>query len=65
MVSLAEEVLSEFLSRASAAGVPARAIGATGGNRFQLKVDDRTEIDLPVTEAEQIWSSGFSKHFES
>mgnify|MGYP001319476949 CR=1 FL=1 len=65
VVSLAEEVLSEFLSRASAAGVPARAIGATGGNRFQLKVDDRTEIDLPVTEAEQIWSSGFSKHFES
>jgi len=64
VVSLQEEVLSEFLLRASAAGVPARVIGATGGDRCHIKVDDRTEIDLPITEAEQIWSSGFSKHFE-
>ena len=64
VVSLSEEVLSEFLSRASAAGVPARTIGATGGDRCHIEVDERTEIDLPVTEAEQIWSSGFAKYFE-
>jgi phosphoribosylformylglycinamidine (FGAM) synthase-like enzyme len=54
----------EILSRAAAAGVPARRIGTTGGNRIAIAVNGSNVIDLAVAEAEHLWGTALEKHFK-
>jgi phosphoribosylformylglycinamidine synthase II len=56
-----EEML---LARASAAGVPARRIGATGGDRLVMTVDGAAAIDVAVADAERIWSTAIEQFFK-
>jgi phosphoribosylformylglycinamidine synthase len=63
VVSLAESRAGDFLARASAAGVPARAIGRTGGTHCRIVVDGAPIIDVPVAEAEHAWETGLSRYF--
>jgi phosphoribosylformylglycinamidine synthase II len=63
IVSVDEEQVDALLSRASAAGVPARLLGATGGNRVRIRVDGQDAIDLDVMEAEHAWRSGVERYF--
>jgi phosphoribosylformylglycinamidine synthase II len=63
IVSVDEEQVDALLSRASAAGVPARLLGATGGNRVRIRVDGQDAIDLDVMEAEHAWRSGVEQYF--
>ena len=63
VVSLAESRAGDFLARASAAGVPALAIGRTGGTGCRILVDGAPVIDVPVAEAEQVWETGLSRYF--
>ena len=51
------------LERAAAAGVPARPIGRTGGQRLRIAVDGRAAIDVGVEEAERVWSTTVGRHF--
>jgi len=52
------------LARASAAGVPARRIGTTGGDRIRIAVDGSIAIDVGVADAERVWSSSIEKYFQ-
>jgi hypothetical protein len=63
-VSVTTDVLAEVLERAEAAGVPARAIGQTGGNRLNLAVGGTTAIDVSVDDAERAWMSAVSRYFK-
>jgi len=54
----------ELLARARAAGVPARRIGTTGGNRLTITVNGAAAIDVAVDEAERIWSSAIAAYFK-
>jgi phosphoribosylformylglycinamidine synthase II len=63
VASVATEVLANVLERAAAAGVPARVIGQTGGNRLRIAAAGRTEIDVAVDDAEGIWASAISRYF--
>jgi phosphoribosylformylglycinamidine synthase len=63
VASAAPEAVSEVMSRAAAAGVPARAIGQTGGTTIRISVEDEPAIDVPVEDAERVWSDAVARHF--
>jgi hypothetical protein len=50
---------------ASDAGVPARVVGRTGGSRITIAVDGVRLVDVPVSEAEQVWSTALAERFAS
>jgi len=56
------EHVDEVLSRAGAAGVPARAIGTTGGRRIRIRLDGAVAIDVDVYEAELAWQMGLERY---
>ena len=64
LVSTPVETVSIVLERAAAAGVPARVVGSTGGNRVRVTVGGRIAVDLSVDEAEQVWSSAVERHMQ-
>jgi phosphoribosylformylglycinamidine synthase II len=57
VLSATPDNVSSILEHAAAAGVAARVVGQTGGNRLRVAVDGRVTIDLAVDEAERAWSS--------
>jgi phosphoribosylformylglycinamidine synthase II len=61
IVSTSEDRLPRLLAAAAAAGVPASAIGRTGGDRIQLAVDGHVNIDVAVSDAEQLWSTAIEE----
>jgi len=64
IVSVAASDEAAVLARASAAGVPARRIGTTGGDRIRIAVDGSIAIDVGVADAERVWSSSIEKYFQ-
>jgi phosphoribosylformylglycinamidine synthase subunit PurL len=65
IVSVAGGQTKTVLARAAALGVPAAVIGRTGGDRIVMRVDGDGGIDCTVAEAEQHWTNGLAKYFES
>jgi phosphoribosylformylglycinamidine synthase len=63
VVSTTAEDLPAVLQRAAAAGVPARAIGWTGGQRLRIVVGGQVAIDVAIDEAEGVWSSAVEQFF--
>jgi phosphoribosylformylglycinamidine synthase subunit PurL len=63
VVSVAPDTVQDVLNRAKMAGVPAEVIGQTGGARIAIDVDGQRAIDVPVAEAERVWSSAVERHF--
>jgi phosphoribosylformylglycinamidine synthase len=63
IVSVKTEALTEVLTVAAAAHVPARAIGQTGGHRLRIAVAGRTAVDVAVDEAERTWTSAIPRFF--
>jgi phosphoribosylformylglycinamidine synthase subunit PurL len=63
VLSVSPESVDRVLSRARGAGVPARAIGRTGGDRLRMRVADRLAVDVSVGDAERAWSSAIEAHF--
>jgi phosphoribosylformylglycinamidine synthase II len=63
VVSATADNVTEVLQRAAAAGVPARVIGETGGNRLRIAVAGATVIDVSVDEAERAWSTAIEQSF--
>ena len=64
VVSVGAGNLQALLRLAREVGVPARAIGRTGGARITMTVDGNPSIDCPVVEAEQVWTSALGRYFE-
>jgi phosphoribosylformylglycinamidine (FGAM) synthase-like enzyme len=64
VIGVAQDDVTAVLQRAAAAGVPAKVIGRTGGNRLRIAVAGETMIDVSVDEAERVWSSAIDKYFE-
>jgi phosphoribosylformylglycinamidine synthase len=64
IVSVSPEDEPALIARAGAAGVPARRIGATGGDRLRISISREPVIDVGVAEAERIWSTSIEKHFQ-
>jgi phosphoribosylformylglycinamidine synthase II len=63
VISVAPADVTRVLEQASAAGVPARLIGQTGGNRLRMAVGGEIVVDTAVTEAERAWSTAIEQYF--
>ena len=64
LVSVAQSDLSALMSSAADAGVPARAIGKTGGSRVRIAIDGRLAVDMNLSDAETLWSTALEKYFQ-
>jgi phosphoribosylformylglycinamidine synthase subunit PurL len=64
VVSVVPDQLTAVLQHAAAAGVPARVIGQTGGNRLRMAVAGTIAIDQSVDDAERAWASAIDRYFE-
>jgi phosphoribosylformylglycinamidine synthase len=63
LVSADPASAARVIERAEAAGVPARAIGKTGGSRIRIAIDGRAVVDVAVADAERVWSSVIEQQF--
>jgi phosphoribosylformylglycinamidine synthase subunit PurL len=63
VVSVKLESVAALMSLAAELGVPAAAIGRTGGSRLTIAVDGDPEVDCSLTEAEHTWASALGRHF--
>jgi phosphoribosylformylglycinamidine synthase len=63
VVSAKADDLAALLALASEAGVPAQTIGRTGGSAIRINVGGAVALDVPVIEAEQIWSNALGRYF--
>jgi phosphoribosylformylglycinamidine synthase len=63
VLSASPDNVTQILERAAAAGVPARVIGRTGGDRLRVAVAGRMAVDVSVDEAERAWSSVIERYF--
>jgi phosphoribosylformylglycinamidine synthase II len=63
VVSVSPDNVTEILQRAALAGVLARVIGETGGNRLRIAVAGRTIVDVSVDDAERVWSTAIDGVF--
>jgi len=63
VISVVPADLTRVLEQASAAGVPARLIGHTGGNRLRMAVGGEIVVDTAVTGAERAWSTAIEQYF--
>jgi phosphoribosylformylglycinamidine synthase len=63
VISTVPEDVARILERAAAAGVPARVIGQTGGNRLRISPGGEAVIDLSVDDAERAWSTAIAQYF--
>jgi phosphoribosylformylglycinamidine synthase II len=63
VVSVVPEELTRVIEHAAAAGVPAKVVGQTGGNRLRIAVAGQVVIDQSVDEAERVWSNTLEQHF--
>jgi phosphoribosylformylglycinamidine synthase subunit PurL len=57
--------LDSVLSAATAAGIPAVAIGATGGDRIQISVGGQSAIDTAVVTAEHAWATAIERKMQT
>ncbi len=62
IVSIAPAMRSRFMELAASLGVPALAIGRTGGSRIRIAIAGELAIDLSLAQAEQVWSSALERH---
>jgi phosphoribosylformylglycinamidine synthase len=63
VVSAAPEAVSEVVRRASAAGVPSRIIGRTGGRSLRIAVGGELAVDVTLVDAERAWSDAVQRYF--
>ncbi len=64
IVSVLPTNIDVVLTAARVAGVPAVRIGQTGGSDLRVAVGDTLVLDLPVAEAEAIWSMSLATQLE-
>jgi phosphoribosylformylglycinamidine synthase len=65
LLSVTPEDTAAVLAAAQAAGVPAAAIGRTGGPTIRVSVDDAKVIECSVLEAEARWRAALPNALES
>jgi phosphoribosylformylglycinamidine synthase len=64
VVSATPEQADALLKMAADAGVPARAIGRTGGSRLRISVGGAPAIDCDARDAERRWSGALAGFFQ-
>jgi phosphoribosylformylglycinamidine synthase subunit PurL len=55
---------ARLLQLAADLGVPAKAIGETGGSRLKISIAGEPVIDCAVADAERIWAMGLAEYYK-
>lgn len=63
VLSVSPAACGTLLAKAAAAGIPARDIGAVGGDRIRIAIDGRTVLDESLAEAERLWATAIGDRF--
>jgi phosphoribosylformylglycinamidine synthase II len=63
VASVRKDDRGRVLALARELGVPVQVIGETGGARLTIAAGGHTEIDCPVSEAENAWSTGLARYY--
>ena len=63
VVSASPDAVAEVVRRASAAGVPSRIIGRTGGRSLRIAVGGEVAVDVAVVDAERAWADAVQRYF--
>jgi phosphoribosylformylglycinamidine synthase len=63
VVSTSDDRLDAVLALGLRLGVPCACIGKATGERLRIAVGGELRIDVPVTEAEAVWSSALERYF--
>jgi phosphoribosylformylglycinamidine synthase len=63
VVSVADTHVAALLRLAGEHGVPAKAIGRTGGSRITMTVAGSPAIDCTIAEAEHVWANSLGGCF--
>jgi phosphoribosylformylglycinamidine synthase subunit PurL len=63
VVSAAPAAAAEVVHRATAAGVPARIIGRTGGRSVRIAVGGDVVVDVALADAERAWADAVQRYF--
>jgi phosphoribosylformylglycinamidine synthase len=61
IVSVESDSVNAVLAAARRAGVPAEAIGTTGGGRIRVQVDDHMTVDCALADAEARWAGSLAE----
>jgi phosphoribosylformylglycinamidine synthase len=64
VLSVAGDNVARVMEQAATAGVPAKVLGRTGGQRLRISTGGRTTVDLPVEDGERAWSAAIDSYFE-
>jgi phosphoribosylformylglycinamidine synthase II len=65
VVSVAPDRVAELLSLAGGEGVPATRLGEVGGQTIRIAIDGVPAIDVPVSDAERIWSAAVESYLDA
>ena len=65
VVSTVAAQADAVVARATAAGIPARIIGRTGGAQIRIAIDGRDALALTVAEAETTWGTAIEARMTS
>jgi phosphoribosylformylglycinamidine synthase len=63
IASAAAADVPAVLARAERRGVPAHVVGKVGGSHLRISIDGRPVVDLPVEQAERVWSTALENWF--
>ena len=63
VVSVGAQDSRTVLQMAADAGVPARLVGRTGGDRIRIAVAGAPAIDCATADAHRVWSKSLEQHF--
>jgi phosphoribosylformylglycinamidine synthase len=63
LLSVSPDDVTAVLEKSASAGVNARMIGQTGGNRIRMAVGGTVVVDVSVDAAERRWSSAIARYF--
>ena len=63
VVSVTAAKLAALMQLAAELGVPAGAIGRTGGSRITMTVAGNPAIDCTIAEAEHLWANALGGYF--
>jgi hypothetical protein len=63
VVSVRPDDRTALMDMAASLGVPALAIGRTGGPAIRIAVGGEIAIECSAAEAEQVWKTSLERHF--
>jgi len=64
VVSVAADRVAELLTLAGGAAVPVTRLGEVGGTAIRIAIDGVPALEVPVSDAERIWSTALESLFD-